>query len=202
MKILALDTSTTRGSVALLDGGKVLLDEIFTADRSHGSELMPVLRRALEIVEKPGVIAVGLGPGSYAGVRIAIATAMGMALAVDARLVGIPSVAALETDARAYLAVGDARRDTFYFTRVQDGGCVEGPLLLDEAGLRARLADLANWPILVPEPLALLPQASVALPSALVLARLAAKGISIVAEGALDPLYLREPSITQPRPKS
>ena len=199
MKVLALDTSTTRGSVALLDGGRVLLDETFTADRSHGSELMPVLRRALEIVEKPEVIAVGLGPGSYAGVRIAIATAMGMAMALDARLVGIPSVAALETDARAYLAVGDARRDTFYFTRVEDGRCIEGPLLLGEAGLRARLADLEDWPVLTTEPLALFPQARVALPRAAVLARLAAEGRSIVAEGTLEPLYLREPHITLPK---
>jgi len=199
MTVLAMDTSTTRGSVALLDGGRVLLDEAFTSDRSHGSLLIPVLQRALELVGKPDVIAVGLGPGSYAGVRIAIATAMGLGMATGARLVGIPSVASLETGANAYLAVGDARRDTFYFTRVEDGECMEGPLLLDEAGLLARLAQWEELPVLVPEPLAVVPRAMVALPRATGLARLAAAGRSVVAVGELEPLYLREPHITQPK---
>ena len=201
MRILAIDTSTTRGSVALLDGDRVLLDETFIAERSHESELMPLLQRARNRVEKFDIIAVGLGPGSYAGIRIAIATGMGLQMALGARLVGIPSVAALETDARGYLAVGDARRDTFYFSKVEDGHCLEGPLLLDEAALRTRLADLQDWSAFVSDPLALLPNAIVARPSALTLARLAAKGRSIVAEGALEPLYLREPHITMPKPR-
>lgn len=199
MKVLAIDTSTSRGSVALLDGGRVLLEETFTADRGHESKLMPLLQRARDLAETLDVIAVGLGPGSYAGVRIAIATAMGLQMALGSRLIGIPSVAALETDARAYLAVGDARRETFYFSKVRDGECLEGPLLLDEAALHARLADLNDWPVLVCDPLALLPMAIVAKPGALALARLAAQGRSIVAEGALEPLYLREPHITLPK---
>jgi len=201
MHILAIDTSTTRGSVALIEDEHVLLDETFIADRSHGTELVPVLERARELVEKLDVIAVGLGPGSYAGVRIAIATGMGMGMALGARLVGIPSVAALETDAPAYLAVGDARRETFYFTRVEDGRCMEGPLLLDETGVRERLRQWEKLPVLVPEPLALLPQAIVSRPRALGLAQLAAAGRSVVAEGSLEPLYLREPHITTPKPR-
>jgi tRNA threonylcarbamoyladenosine biosynthesis protein TsaB len=199
MIVLAIDTSTTRGSVALIDGERVLLEETFTSDRSHGSLLIPVLQRARELAAKPAVIAVGLGPGSYAGVRIAIATAMGLSMATGARLVGIPSVASLEGGARAYLAVGDARRETFYFTRVEDGQCVEGPLLLDETGFRARLGQWPRLPVLVPEPLATVPNAIVARPLALGLARLAAAGRSVVAEGELEPLYLREPHITQPK---
>lgn len=199
MTVLAIDTSTTRGSVALFDGERVLIDETFTSDRSHGSLLVPVIQRALEMVKKLDVLAVGLGPGSYAGVRIAIATAMGLSMALGARLFGIPSVASLETGARGYLAVGDARRETFYFTRVDDGQCVEGPLLLDADELRARIAQWEALPVLVPEPLAFLPQAIVARPLALRLARLAAAGKSVVAEGELDPLYLREPHITAPK---
>ena len=180
----------------------MLLDETFIAERSHESELMPLLQRARELVKMFDIIAVGLGPGSYAGIRIAIATAMGLQMALRSRLVGIPSVAALETDARDYLAVGDARRDTFYFSKVEEGHCTEGPLLLDETALRARLADLKDWRILVCDPLALLPSATIARPSALLLARLAAKGRSIVAEGALEPLYLREPHITLPKARA
>lgn len=199
MTILAIETSTTRGSVALLDGGRLLIDECFIADRGHGSALVPVLQRAREIVGKLDLIAIGLGPGSYAGVRIAIATGMGLGMATGARLVGIPSVAALATDARSYVAAGDARRETCYFTRVEEGRCEEGPVLVDEAGLRSRIAIWGNLPVFVTEPLALLPEAVVALPGASVLARLAEAGRSIVSEGALEPLYLREPHITQPK---
>jgi hypothetical protein len=74
-------------------------------------------------------------------------------------------------------------------------------VLLDAAGLLARIADAPDWSVLVPEPIAILPTAIVAYPRAVNLARLAAAGLSIVAEGTLEPLYLREPYITQPKPR-
>jgi tRNA threonylcarbamoyladenosine biosynthesis protein TsaB len=196
MTILAIDTSTSHGSVALLDDGTVLLEEYFTAERGHGSALVPMLQRAREMVTSLDAIAVGLGPGSYAGVRIAISTAMGLSIALGSRLVGIPSVAALESAGTCFLGAGDARRDTFYFTKVEDGLCTEGPILVDAAGLLARVAATPDWPVLV-----ILPAAIVAYPRAVTLARLAARGRSIVAEGVLEPLYLREPHITLPKPR-
>lgn len=203
MITLALDTSTERGSVAVLAGGALLLDENFSADRSHSASLFAVLERALAVSPPIDQIAVGLGPGSYAGVRIAIAAALGVHLARGAELVGLPSVAALESDSLRYLAIGDARRDSFYFTRCEDGHCAEGPLLVSAAGLIAKLeAPGNNLPIFVPAPLPLLPHARVALPSAARLARLAAAGQSITARGNLEPIYLREPHITQPRPRA
>jgi tRNA threonylcarbamoyladenosine biosynthesis protein TsaB len=201
MKVLAIDTSTSHGSVALLDGARVLLDEACISDRNHGCALVPLIERARDLAGKFDCIAVGLGPGSYAGIRIAIATAMGLALAMDARLVGIPSVAAWECDAEHHIAIGDARRDTFYFTKVERGICSEGPLLTDAAGLLARIAALPAWPVLCAEALDLAPQAVVARPRALTIARLAAEGRGICAEGDLEPLYLREPHITQPKPR-
>ena len=140
MRVLALDTSTSHGSVALLDGGRVLLDESCVSDRNHGCTLVPLLQRARDLVERFDCIAVGLGPGSYAGVRIAIATAMGLGMADGAKLVGIPSVSAWECDTDHHLAIGDARREAFYFTKVERGICTEGPLLVDAAGLVARVA--------------------------------------------------------------
>jgi tRNA threonylcarbamoyladenosine biosynthesis protein TsaB len=199
VRVLALDTSTSHGSVALLDDGRVLLDESCISDRNHGSTLVPLLQRTRDLVERFDCIAVGLGPGSYAGVRIAIATAMGLGMATGAKLVGIPSVAAWECDGERHLAIGDARRDTFYFTKVERGVCTEGPLLVDAPGLLAHLAALPDWPVLSAEPLALVPQAVVSRPRALTLARLAADGRGICAEGELEPLYLREPHITQPK---
>ena len=201
MKVLALDTSTSHGSVALLDGTRVLLDESCISDRNHGCAIVPLIERARDLAGRFDCIAVGLGPGSYAGVRIAIATAMGLGMAMGARLVGIPSVAAWECDDERHLAIGDARRETFYFTKVERGICTEGPMLFDAQNLLARLAALPDWPVLSAEPLALAPQAIIGRPRALTLARLAADGRGIFAEGDLEPLYLREPHITLPKPR-
>lgn len=197
--LLSIDTSTSRGSVALLDGDALVLDEVFSAERSHTSTLFPILERARMLAPRLTRIAVGLGPGSYAGIRIAIAAAHGVALGTGAQLVGLPSVAGLECDEPRYLCIGDARRETFYFTRVEEGLCTEGPLLLDEASLRARMAELAEWPVFSTEALALFPQAKMALPLASRLARLAAMDCGVEVSDALEPLYLREPHITMPR---
>jgi tRNA threonylcarbamoyl adenosine modification protein YeaZ len=184
----------------------VLLHEVlsrFVIDHPKG-RLVPgaeaeLIERARDLAGRFDCIAIGLGPGSYAGVRIAIATAIGLAMATGARLVGIPSVAAWECDLDHHIAIGDARRETFYFTKVERGTCTEGPLLTDAAGLLARIAALPGWPVLSAEALDLAPQAIIARPNALTIARLAAEGRGICAEGDLEPLYLREPHITQPK---
>src|SRR5947209_2188686 len=79
MITLALETSTATGSVALLENGRALFSERFGASRGHGSELFVSLERARSLVSRCDQIVVGLGPGSYAGVRIAIAAAIGLA---------------------------------------------------------------------------------------------------------------------------
>ena len=199
MITLALDTSTAQGSVALLADGVLTFEERFSADRSHTATLFVALERARALAPRIDQIAVGLGPGSYAGIRIAIAAALGLELATGARLVGIPSVAALEMAAPAYLAIGDARRETFYFTHVVQGVCVEGPLLTTEAELTVRLDALPGLAVFATEPVPGFPRAEIALPSATILARLAAEGRGILAERDLEPIYLREPHITRPK---
>ena len=203
MITLAIDTSTTRGGVALLCAGILRLEENFVADRSHSASLFTALERALAVI--PGdhldQVAIGLGPGSYAGVRIAIAAAIGLEFGLGARIVGIPSAAALETDEPHYLAIGDARRETFYFTRVENGICREGPLLATESDLRARLAGRPTLPIFTSAPIPEFPDARIALPSAAKIAGIAAEGIGPPVTGDLEPIYLREPHITQPKTK-
>ncbi len=201
MNLLAIETSTPRGGIALLAGGELRLEESFNSARGHSALLFAMLERACTLVERIDLVAVGLGPGSYAGVRIAVAAAIGLELGGDARLVGLPSVAALETEAQSYLAIGDARREAFYFTRVEDGLCVEGPLLATEAELRERLEAEADLPVFAGAALAAFPGAQIALPSAVRLARLTEAGRGIIATGDLEPIYLREPHITLPKPR-
>jgi tRNA threonylcarbamoyladenosine biosynthesis protein TsaB len=202
MITLSIETSSHQGSVALLSGeGHLLFNESCGAGRSHSSLLFGVLERALQAVPEGsaiGQIAVGLGPGSYAGVRIAISAATGLALATGVELVGIPSLVALAEG--EYVAIGDARRETFSFARVRSGKCVEGPLLLSAGALAEKLA-ACGVPVFASEEIsAELPvPLELRYPSAERLARLAAEGCSIIARGDLEPIYLREPHITQPK---
>jgi tRNA threonylcarbamoyladenosine biosynthesis protein TsaB len=203
MITLAIDTSTTRGGVALLCDGIFLLEENFVADRSHSASLFSVLERAVALIPGPHLdqVAIGLGPGSYAGVRIAIAAAIGLEFGLGARLVGIPSPAALETEEPHFLAIGDARRETFYFTRVENGVCREGPLLATESDLRARLAARPTLPVFTSVAIPEFPDARIALPSAAKIAGIAFAGIATSAADDLEPIYLREPHITQAKGK-
>jgi tRNA threonylcarbamoyl adenosine modification protein YeaZ len=196
MVTLVIETSTPRGGVALFHGRDLLFGESFTADRSHSSGLFAVIERALAPGAPPGQIVAGLGPGSHAGVRIAIAAAIGLSVATGAELLGIPSVAGLAGG--EYLALGDARRGAYSFAHVRDGEMLAGPMLLTREELDARLAG-APVPIYSSEELHL---AGVELrfPDAERLGRLAIEGRGIQARGALEPLYLREPHITLPKP--
>jgi tRNA threonylcarbamoyl adenosine modification protein YeaZ len=209
MTLLAIDTSTQRGSVSLLETppdptrasaeSTLLFEEHFLADRSHSASLFAALEKARTRARGIDQVAVGLGPGSYAGIRIAIGAALGFELGLGSTLLGLPSVAALETDSVEYLAIGDARRDTFYFTRVRAGLCVEGPLLATETELGTRLESLPNLPVFACEVLPAFPKATVALPCARRLAQLAARNTGIVQRGNLEPIYLREAYITLPK---
>lgn len=195
MIILAIDTSTSQGSVALLEDGAIVFDEEFQAGRSHSSLLFGALERVLSVAPKPDMIAIGLGPGSYAGARIAISAAIGLSLATGATLVGLPSIVALEDG--EYVALGDARRESFYFAHVQNGECVEGPLLLSNQELLTKLSASADLPLYASETISVVPGVALRYPSAKRLARLAAGERSIFARGNLEPIYLRPPHITQ-----
>ncbi|MEK0446713.1 MAG: tRNA ((37)-N6)-threonylcarbamoyltransferase complex dimerization subunit type 1 TsaB [Verrucomicrobiota bacterium] len=198
MKVLALDTSTEVGSVALWDGERVAWRKELASQRTHSSTLFPALEEARDLVERIDCLAVGLGPGSYAGVRIAISAAMGLQSVWNCELVGLPSVLGLRAAGSAYRVVGDARRGTWYYSEVADGICVDGPRLVEDSEGLKSILEAGSGDILSTEALPEGWVSHIALPDAGVLAELAAGRRGIVQRDDLEPLYLREVHITLP----
>ena len=199
MKILALELSSARGSMAAREGDVDVACD-WANDRKHSGLFFENLEKVIKKSGAPDTIVVGLGPGSYAGVRIAISAAIGLQTASGARLVGLPSICAIECDEEEYAVIGDARRNSFFFARIRNSDLVEGPTLLGEAELREKLDRLEKMSIFCFESLAQFARAVVRYPSATLLARLAKDADRIFSLPPLEPIYLREPHITMPRP--
>ncbi|CAN5172325.1 tRNA (adenosine(37)-N6)-threonylcarbamoyltransferase complex dimerization subunit type 1 TsaB [soil metagenome] len=94
--LLAIDTSTAWASVALFDGRDVLVEETWHAQRRHADELFPTIERVLarghSTLGAVTRIAVATGPGSFSGLRVAIAAAQGIARGRGAALVGVSTL--------------------------------------------------------------------------------------------------------------
>lgn len=200
MKILALELSTARGSLAWLDEDVADFTREWPNDRKNSAAFFKNLHAVTEKFGAPDAIIVGLGPGSYAGTRIAISAAIGLQVSSGARLIGFPSISAMECDALEYCVIGDARRQSFLFARVRAKDLVEGPTLFSEPGLKSRLDAIAiKMPIFTWDSLPQFERAVVRFPSARVLARLAREPQHSFSLPPLEPIYLREPHITMPK---
>jgi tRNA threonylcarbamoyl adenosine modification protein YeaZ len=199
MKILALELSTSRGSLAWLDG-KTEFTREWPNDRKNSAAFFENLQSLRRKLGAPETIIVGLGPGSYAGTRIAISAAIGIQLSSDARLIGYPSICAIECDSQEFCAIGDARRKSFFFARILKNEVIEGPTLFSELELKARLESVEPaTPVFSSELLSQFQRSLISFPSALILARLAKESRRSFYLPPLEPMYLREPHITMPK---
>lgn len=116
-RVLGIDTSSELSSVALLDGHDVREAEL-TDGRRHAEVLAPLVREVMAGREAPQVIAVGVGPGPYTGLRVGISTAQALGLAWQVPVVGICSLDALvaQVDVDGDVLVhADARRKEWYW---------------------------------------------------------------------------------------
>lgn len=125
--LLAIDTSTTFASLALADGDALLAELNWRVGQRHGSETLECARwlmagQGVPMARVDGV-AVALGPGSFSGVRVALATAKSLAFALDAPLYGVPTLDAIAWGARLspdpIWALLDAGRGEVYAARYQ-----------------------------------------------------------------------------------
>src|SRR4051812_16697438 len=110
MRVLALDTTTRSGSVALVEDDQVIAEQCGDATLSHAERLPSDVLRLLEHAGQPlgtiDLFAVAAGPGSFTGLRIGIATMQGLAFVKGRRMVSISSLEALAQIAADGLAPG------------------------------------------------------------------------------------------------
>lgn len=99
MKILSIDTSSKNACVAILEDNNVLIELNNEDEKTHSQKLMPMIKQAFESLNLSlndmHLIACGLGPGSFTGVRIGIATAKAFADSQNIPCVGITSLESL-----------------------------------------------------------------------------------------------------------
>lgn len=135
---LAIDCSARFCAVALYDAGadRILASASPDIGRGHAEQLPAVLQSVLADagvdLSRVGRIGVTIGPGSFAGIRVGVAFARGLALALDVTVVGVGSLEAIaipaaRQSARATLAVLDARRDHVWAILVDADGTVIKP---------------------------------------------------------------------------
>ena len=139
MRILAIDTSCGAASVAVVEGGRAgplaVMSRPMT--RGHADALAPMVEEAMRGIDGgfPSLtrIAVATGPGSFTGIRIGLAMARAMGMALDIPVVGVSTLAAfaapLLSEARTEIiaAAIDARHGSVYFQLFEASGRPLGP---------------------------------------------------------------------------
>ena len=198
--ILAIDSASAAFALALLRDGEVTT-LVREGGQNHSRLLIPAIQELLEGAPPLTGIVVVRGPGSYAGVRVGLATATALALARGIPLAGLTTFEALAAAAGkgAWLGIHPAGRGTFATQRINDGTPTGALQSTTAAGLAAD-GLTADGPRPIGEGAAsfagteLGPEARVRGAAVLGAARLRDQDIS-----RPEALYLREPNITAPR---
>ena len=128
MLILAFDTATDVATSALVDDGEVLGERTSTAVTLL-QDLDALLRQAGAHTSQVDGLVVGTGPGSFTGIRIGLATARGLALALGMPVAGVSTLAALAAGAPGAVPVIDARRGEVFVLEAE-------PRVLEPAAFR------------------------------------------------------------------
>ncbi|MCB1079711.1 MAG: tRNA (adenosine(37)-N6)-threonylcarbamoyltransferase complex dimerization subunit type 1 TsaB [Verrucomicrobiae bacterium] len=208
--ILAIESSTPRASLALYDRetSAVVWSREFVSERAHNAMIFEPLEEGLERCRRQlDLIIIGRGPGSYGGVRVGIAVANGLSVALGAPVIGLSSLEALSADVATYAVIGDARRQSFFVARIREGALEAEPDLVTQQGLidDLTLLDRSGIPVFTSDPAlaAAHPGITHAVPDAALLARRAATfdpdSVARLASEPLEPHYLRAPYITTPK---
>jgi tRNA threonylcarbamoyladenosine biosynthesis protein TsaB len=148
MIALGFDTCLSACSVAVVDGERVVACAREVMARGHQERLAPMVQ---QVMAKAGLrfdqldrIGVTVGPGSFTGLRVGIAFAKGLALALDRPTVGVGTLEALAARAQGLVFPAiDARRGQLYLQAFEDGRALMAPDALTVEAAAARVAELS-----------------------------------------------------------
>ena len=212
MTILALEFSSPQRSVAVLRTGGAAIAAEAVETGGRGTNAFRMIEQALAEAkierEQIDALAVGLGPGSYTGIRAAIALAQGWQLARGVKLLGISSADCVAAQAQTDGIIGrtsvviDAQRGEFYLAGYE----INAGQLREITPLRlAALADVrerekAGDVLIGPEVTRWFPDGRVVFPRAATLGNLALTRTNFVLGEKLEPIYLREAQFVKAPP--
>lgn len=127
-KVLAIDTSTSRSCVAIIEGAKVIYNGYRDGATAHGPSLPELVQEALAVSDVDEVV-VGMGPGPFTGLRVGIAFAQSFALAREIPVRGVCSLDAIaaQVTEKDFIITVDARRKEVYWARYTEGVRVTEP---------------------------------------------------------------------------
>ena len=127
--ILAIDTSTDRTSVAIVKDGVSLIELHHDDALAHGEVLPKLVRQALDLENEIDLVAIGMGPGPFTGLRVGIAFGQSFALGRNIEWVGVSSLDAIAVDAghSDFIVAIDARRQELFWARYFEGGRITDP---------------------------------------------------------------------------
>lgn len=202
MTILALEFSSDRRGVAVARDGAVLSRVIHEETRE--TPIFALIARALAEAGvdrgEVGRLAVGLGPGSYTGIRLAISVAQGWQLGTGVETVGVGSLdtmAAVANEPEDWLLAVDSQRNEYAVVEAAGGRLTGAIRLMSLMEVKVRLA--RHGRVAGPDAVLIEAGARPLFPDAAMLAQLAADRPSVPAE-TLTPVYLREASFTKAPP--
>lgn len=122
MKLLGIESSSLVASIAVLENDNIVGEYTLNYKLTHSQTIMPMLVHLSEMInldlDSIDAIAVSAGPGSFTGLRIGVATAKGLALAKNKKLINVPTLDAMafnlyKTD-KTIVVIMDAKREQVY----------------------------------------------------------------------------------------
>ncbi len=190
-----IDTASPRIAMALGDGLAPPRTAVIDDGFDHTRLLVPAIRELLGSDGPPGAVAVVCGPGSYAGIRVGMATAEGLAMALGVPVIGVGTIEAIIAACALEegMAIHPVGRGTFAVRRFANAmpfGLLESARAEDVSGLGSLAGEGAG---------ALGGREVTALDRCLAALALARVSLKSGSYGPLTAIYLREPAITRPR---
>ena len=165
---LAIDTSTSRTSVAIIEDGSILWSGHRDGATEHGPALPSLVQEGIRgfVIDE---VVIGMGPGPFTGLRVGIAFAQSFALARGISVRGVCSLDAIaaQVNEKDFIVTVDARRKEVYWARYKDGVRVGEPAV----NFQADVAGAPIHPDLYPD----------------------MKALVALAGNITEPMYLRRP---------